>query len=362
MTKILLIEDAYEVRESVAAVLRFHQFDVLTAADGRKGLQLARQHLPDVIVSDIMMPEIDGYSLLAAIREIPETATIPVILLTAMSERNDVRQGMALGADDYLTKPFENHELIASIEAQLNKRMTLEGKYDTTLNLLRKSIIYALPHELNTPLHQIIGYAELLDMDAESAQPADIRDNAQAIVRASARLQRLTENYLIYAQLELIASDPAEVNALRNHFIDDPSPIIANAALEIAEPYNRTADLKFKLETLPLRIAENNLRKIVNELVDNALKFSAPNTPILVRAFQKDKDLILQIGDCGYGMSAEDVSRVGAYMQFERTLHEQQGVGLGLAIAKRLVELHRGKLNIESQAGKGTLVNMQFPI
>lgn len=362
MPTILLVEDAFEVRESVAAVLRFHQFDVLTASDGRKGLQLARQHLPDVIVSDIMMPDLDGYSLLKAIREMPETATIPVILLTAMNERADVRQGMTLGADDYLTKPFENRELLDAVEAQLNKRTTLADKYDTTLKLLRKNIIYALPHELYTPLHQIIGYAELLDMDAEIAQPADIRGNAQAIIQASARLHRLTENYLIYAQLELAASDPDEVEALRNHLVDDPAPVIAAAAHQVAESYNRAADLKLKLQSLPLRIAENNLRKIVTELVDNALKFSTSGNTVLVRTFRQDDDFILQVGDCGYGMSAEDINRVGAYMQFERALHEQQGVGLGLAITKRLAELHNGRLHIESQPGDGTLVNVQFSI
>ncbi len=362
MPTILLVEDSYEVRESIAAVLRFHNFDVISASDGQIGLQLARQHLPDVIISDIMMPEIDGYNLLKAIREIPETMTIPVILLTAMSERADVRQGMTLGADDYLTKPFGNDELIDSIEAQLNKRTTLADKYDTTLKLLRKNIIYALPHELNTPLHQIIGYAELLAMDADDPQPADIHQNAQAIIHASARLQRLTENYLIYAQLELVAGDMDEVEALRNYLIDDPIPIIAATAREIAEKYHRATDIKLKLESFPLRIAENNLRKIIVELMDNALKFSIPNTSILVRTFRDEGDFVIQIGDCGYGMSAEDINRVGAYMQFERTLHEQQGVGLGLAIAKRLVELHKGKLRMESQLGEGTLVSACFPI
>jgi two-component system, sensor histidine kinase and response regulator len=360
MSTILLIEDAYEVRESVAAVLRFYDFDVLTAADGRNGLQLARQHVPDVIISDILMPGMDGYGLLRAVREAPETATIPVILLTAMDERADMRQGMTLGADDYLTKPFEKHELLSAIEVQLNKRITLADKYDTTLKLLRKNIIYALPHELYTPLHQIIGYAELLDMDSEIAAPGDIRESAQAIVRASARLHRLTENYLIYAQLELAASDPGEVQALRNHLVEDPAVVIAAAAQEIAASYNRSSDLKLKLATMPLHIAENNLRKIVTELVDNALKFSAPDTTILLHSFRQDGDFILQISDYGYGMSAEDINRVGAYMQFERALHEQQGVGLGLAIAKRLAELHRGKLLIESQISHGTVVSVQF--
>jgi len=362
MATILLVEDEFEVRESVAAVLRFHLFDVVTAPNGQKGFELARLHLPDVIISDVMMPEMDGYSLLKLVRETPETATIPVILLTAMDQRMNVRQGMTLGADDYLTKPFENRELVAAIEAQLSKRTTLADKYDTTLKLLRKNIIYALPHELYTPLHQIIGYAELLDMDAESALPEDIHQNAQAIIQASARLHRLTENYLIYAQLEIIASDPAEIEALRNHLIKDPIPVIAATAMETAAVYNRSSDIKLKLESMTLCIAENNLRKIVAELVDNALKFSMPNTTILVRSFRQDGDFVLQVGDCGYGMSAEDINRVGAYMQFERTLHEQQGVGLGLAITKRLLELHRGKLIIESQLGQGTMVSAYFPI
>ncbi|MUP47307.1 response regulator [Gramella sp. BOM4] len=121
MKKVLLIEDDMTVRENTAELLELSGYDVVTAPNGKTGIETAREAVPEIIVCDIMMPEVDGYGVLKALSEDPETANIPFIFLSAKTEHKDIRRGMDLGADDYLTKPFEEEDLLSAIESRLAK-------------------------------------------------------------------------------------------------------------------------------------------------------------------------------------------------------------------------------------------------
>lgn len=121
MRKILLIEDDVTVRENTAELLELSNYEVVTAPDGKKGVDKAKTEIPDIIVCDIMMPELDGYDVLTRLSKDPETNGIPFIFLSAKTEHKDVRRGMDLGADDYLTKPFEEEDLLSAIESRLAK-------------------------------------------------------------------------------------------------------------------------------------------------------------------------------------------------------------------------------------------------
>ncbi|HEU5290469.1 MAG TPA: response regulator [Cyclobacteriaceae bacterium] len=131
MKKILLIEDNPEVRENTSEILALASYNVVTAENGKIGVELAQRERPDLIICDIMMPELDGYGVLHILGKNPETATIPFIFLTAKTEKSDFRKGMNLGADDYLTKPFDDTELLNAIETRLRKSEILK-KYDVT--------------------------------------------------------------------------------------------------------------------------------------------------------------------------------------------------------------------------------------
>ena len=126
MKRILVIEDETQVRENIQQILEFSDFEVISAAEGNSGLKLAKIHTPDLIICDIMMPGMDGYSVLKALRQELTTETIPVIFLTAKADRADLRQGMELGADDYLTKPFENSELLRAVKSRLERQSVLQ--------------------------------------------------------------------------------------------------------------------------------------------------------------------------------------------------------------------------------------------
>src|SRR3989338_11524198 len=138
MKKILLIEDDTVMRENTAEILELAQYQVTTAINGKKGVQIAKELHPDLIICDIMMPELDGYGVLHVLSKDPKTAAIPFIFLTAKAEKSELRRGMELGADDYLTKPFEENDLLKSIEVRLKKHDILKKEFTPTIEGLNQ--------------------------------------------------------------------------------------------------------------------------------------------------------------------------------------------------------------------------------
>jgi two-component system sensor histidine kinase/response regulator len=361
MTKILVIEDEKLLLEEVLDLLNFGDYEGLGAANGLEGVNLARQQPPDLIICDIMMPEMNGFEVLHQLRSDPLTEGIPFIFLTARVEKNDMRHGMELGADDYLTKPFTHDELFKAINARLSKQASVQRFTNKAMDELRHSLLLTLPHELRTPLVGILGYGEFLATEAESFSPEDVAKMGRTIVNSAQRLHHLIENYLIYAQIEIIGDDAKRSSAvLGNGVTQNPEDIVTLEACRIAEHFDRPNDLQIETNGVPINIGEDHFRKIIAELVDNAFKFSKPGTPIKVNALPGRDTLLIAIGDYGRGMTHEQIKQIGAYMQFERKFYEQQGSGLGLIIAKRLVELYGGKFSIESVPQHGTSIILIF--
>jgi signal transduction histidine kinase len=268
---------------------------------------------------------------------------------------------MELGADDYLPKPFTTDGLYAAVDARLKKAQTIRDEAERKLAHLRDNISLMMPHEMRTPLNGIMSNAELLAQSAATLKPADVAEIGQEIHTSSERLARLIENFLIYAQLELVAADPKNVNALRAGRAEHPQQLIKNRATAQATQASRLTDLTFELADIPVPIAEEYFSKITDELLQNAFKFSEATSPVRVSLAEAYNTVTLSVSDRGRGFTAEQISRIGAYMQFDRKLHEQQGLGLGLTIAKRLVELHGGTFSIVSDKESGTVILARFP-
>src|SRR6185436_19823199 len=138
--KILIIDDTPEIRMIIAETLSLYGFETLTAEDGLSGTEVAVQQLPDLVICDINMPKLDGYGTLKAMRQRESTSSIPFIFLTGAADKSDVRRGMELGADDYLTKPFTHKELMAAVNARLDKQAEMQRQSDKRLNELRGNI------------------------------------------------------------------------------------------------------------------------------------------------------------------------------------------------------------------------------
>lgn len=364
MTKILVIEDEHSLRRDIMEMLTFEGYEVSGAENGEAGIQQAVQQLPDLIICDIMMPELDGYGVLNALRHNEHTAAIPFIFLTARTDKVDRRQGMEQGADDYLTKPFTVKELLKSVDMRLRRRRDIELVSERRLDELRDSIILAMPHELRTPLTVILGFADILSADSEKLTPERVREMSEHISTAARRLYHMVENYLVYAQIEIIVADFDAREMLRSNRTSDPKPVIEDQAVQRAQFYDRETDLRFDVATVEsVQVLEDYLKKIVAEIVDNAFKFSAPGTEVHVTAAPFDDSYYaVTVRDRGRGMTAEQIERIGAYMQFNRRFYEQQGSGLGLIVARRLAELHGGHLEISSVENAGTTVMVTLPL
>lgn len=363
MTKILTIEDEPDVREIILDILEAEGYEVAGAADGNTGVHLARAFQPDLILCDVMMPELDGYGVLAALRDLPATATTPFIFLTARTTKGDVRQGMHLGADDYLTKPFTRDELLGAVAARLQRQSATQSQAQSQLDSLRQSIAFSLPHELRTPLNGIVATSQLMLEDLEDLDADEMREMLLDIHSSGQRLFRLIQNFLLYAELELLARDRSRAQELLQLRLDYPAATIEAAAQrQVREWPDRAADLHLRVEDATICLSESALQKIVIELVDNACKFSQPGQTVQVTATVQGDRYGLAVADGGRGLSPEQIRAVGAYQQFDRKLHEQQGSGLGLTLAQRLCTLYGGSLEISSQPDQGTIVQVWFSI
>ena len=361
MTKVLVIDDEMAIREFIAVTLKKSGYEVFKASNGAEGLELARKQLPGLIICDVRMVLVDGYEVLSAIRNNPSTASIPFILVTSMASVERMREGMELGADDFLPKPFTPAQLMAAVNARLEKHRLLIQEAESKLELLRQHLSTALPHELRTPLNGILGYADILRKQSSDLEPREVSQMAERIYKNGKRLNRLVENFLIYAQIEIVKMDYQKIEQLRKNRTVDAQKIVDTVASQRAYEAERAGDLTLKLAEGTVAMSSEYFSKTFEELFDNAIRYSKKGSALIVETEMNGGELILRISDHGRGMTAEQLHNIGAYMQFERKVYEQQGSGLGLTVAKRLTEIHGGFLKLESEYGTGTTVTVTLP-
>jgi len=314
MKKILVIDDETWLREMVHMALEQKGYDVVEAENGAAGIEFARKVLPDLILCDVNMDKVDGYLTLSSLRNEPTTASIPFILMTGLADHAGMRHGMELGADDYLPKPFTIEGLYAAVDARLKKAQAVREEAEKKLADLRDSLSLMLPHELRTPLNGILAYGEILSSEAATLSPGEVAEMGQVIHESGKRLERLIENFLIYAQLELLGTEPQKVSALRKKQTLSPAELIERRARAQADAVNRPQGLTLELNDQPVPISEDYLAKIVDELVQNAFKFSQKGTRVSVALSNSEGAITLTITDHGRGFSTDHIRKVGAYM------------------------------------------------
>ncbi|MEG4321992.1 MULTISPECIES: response regulator [unclassified Microcoleus] len=362
MAKILVIEDEESIRENILELLEAENFEGIGATDGKVGIKLAIAQIPDLILCDMMMPEIDGHGVFKALRSDPMTATIPFIFLTAKADKSDIRAGMEMGADDYITKPCTPQELLKAIAIRLEKQKIISKKSQKNLDELRTNISMSLPHELRTPLNAILGFSELIMSEYQVFEESDILEMIGQINTSGHRLYRLIQNFLLYAELEMAGTNPELLKEMRSSQFSCVESLLSQKALQQAKQVNRTDDLQLNLQDSSVAMDSMRLTKIVEELLDNAFKFSLEGTPVLLSTFVENETFILSVKDQGRGMTPDQIAQLEAYRQFDRKLYQQAGLGLGLAIVQRLTELHGGEFKIESLPQQETIVSVSLPV
>jgi len=356
MKKILVIEDEYSLRKGVSEILMFEGYNTLEAENGRIGIQLALENLPDLILCDIMMPEMNGLTVLDELRKTESTRLIPFIFMTALSERSNIREGMNLGADDYITKPFTREDLLSAVNTRLIKAESIELKVETKLNRLRNSIISHIPHELLTPLNAVLGNSEILYSFTDTLTQEEIKHMAKSIHEGGERLLNLIRHYLTYIHLTTV-----NVQDVEKTLITGCGKMAEEIITEVAKQHKREHDLVLSLADIQCYAGEEELNLILTELTDNAFKFSRQGTPVTITISTGDKGTRFMFHNTGRIFPPEAIRLIGAFSQFERHKYEQQGSGLGLIIVKMLTELYKGSLDIKSSEEQGNYITVTLP-
>jgi two-component system sensor histidine kinase/response regulator len=360
--KILIVEDDPEIRINLVNFLDLTGFTTIEAHNGFTGIKLARETHPDLIISDIMMPGMDGFQLLEELQKDESTDSIPFLFLSAKADKIFIREGMNLGADDFITKPFDFDELLIAVNTRINKKHKREKHLNKKIEDLQTNLKRTMPHEVRTPLNIILGLSEYLIKNLNRSNHGEITEMLHNIHDSGKRLLRMFENYLYYANLEVIAGNPSEIAELLGFKTSLTEPIIRDIISSLDRNGERTSDIELILDDAEIRISEHHFAKIVEEVFDNCLKFSEKGDKILVKTKKAKDYFVLIFKDFGRGMTEEQIKNIDAYVQFERKIYEQQGTGLGLSIVKRLADLHKGSIDINSSPNNFTELTIRIPL
>jgi two-component system, sensor histidine kinase and response regulator len=355
MSGILVIEDDPQLRGLIVEILTDHGLAVASADNGSAGLSLASAMAPDLVLCDIKMAGMDGYEVLKALRHDPSTAVTPVIFLTGMGGPENVRAAMNLGADDYLVKPVAPRALVDAVTARLARSATVRAEAARHLTALRAELARSLlPHEFLTPLTAVIGLGSLLT-EEDAVPPSDVAEVARGIVEAGQVLESLITKFLHYAELQAPLVEPAGL----------PEPAKAWEALQVeardrGSRVGRSADLELQGEPARVTLSLDHWRLLVRELVDNAFKFSEAGKTVRVELAATVDGAALTVRDEGRGMSGEQLAALESRAPFLRRFQDQAGLGLGLSIVRRLLEMYRGDIGFETAPGEGTTVRVRW--
>jgi DNA-binding response OmpR family regulator len=369
---ILLVEDDVALQDGISDLLEVsdlgYAIQVMTASDGREGLDILENTLPDLVISDITMPRMGGFEFLQHIRDNPAWVQIPVIFLTARGTRQDVLEGRRSGAELYITKPYESDELMQLVRSQLDRTFELQNDHQRQMDVLSRNIVQLLHHEFRTPLTYVTAYSEMLAEDLSSADVDTLPEYLRGIQAGTARLSRLIED--LVQVLELRTGEAALKFKQQARPINNLSQLLT-ALCQSRQAECERIDIKFNCQIstdLPPIFGEpDSLVDICDRLLDNAVKFSRYRrygTPeISMSTSMRDNEVLLNIKDNGIGFPERVQSRIfDLFFQFNREKMEQQGAGAGLAIVKGVVDLHGGKLTVQSREGVGSEFTIAIPM
>lgn len=355
--KILLIEDEYAIRETLGELLRLNGHSVLAASNGPEGVALAAQH-PELILCDVGLPGMDGFEVIRAVQQLPNCRDVPFIFLTARATREDQRRGMALGADDYITKPFTERDIVEAIDARVRRQQPLRERLERVLAARRIETGADWSHELMTPLNGVLGGLELIEAEADTIKPGELKQLLGLIRAGAERQHALSRKLVLYFELERWKVAPPA-----KPFACSAAEAIGLGVEAAVAPFSsRAADVTVTCHPGHVGLAESHLTGAIAEIVGNALRFSQPGQSVRIAGTRHASRYVVEIVDEGPGMTEAQCASIGAFEQFGRDTREQQGLGLGLAIARSVAEIAGGRLELHRGSARGGLrVHFDLP-
>lgn len=362
MPRILVIDDDPLYRDMVSEALSAEGHELQVAENGLEGMDKARAWLPELIICDVVMEGADGYQVLATLRAEPATAGVGFIMMTGWSSQGGQRQGMTMGADDYLPKPFNATELLDTVKVQLRKHHLTSSRLEFQALREESAVTSLLPAEVSRPLHNLHGVGRILTEQGAGLGVEDIRSAGQRVIEAAWRIQRAVDNYALYHQLLKLEQRPAAERGLDAARVDEAAAFVEQRCRRAAQARGREADLTLNLKPGSLAMAPELLGRILDEVLDNAFAYSVPGTPVAVVSAFAPERFGLAVTDHGRGMSEEQIVHLEAFSRLGQSDADTPGLGLGLAIVRRIASLHGGSLSIKSKPGEKTRVSVELPV
>lgn len=361
--RILVVDDNADMRSYLRHLLG-HRWQVETASDGVAALESIRQRAPDLVIADVMMPVMDGFGLLSAIRSNQASEKLPVMLLSARAGEEASSEGLRAGADDYVIKPFSARELLARVESRLAQarmhaaeRRAREAAEEA--NRARDFFFTMLSHELRTPLMAVLAWTALLK---ENRLDPNEAVHALELIDRNARSQRrLVDDLLDISRI------------ITGHLRIDPRPVaslaqtvgmVVDSFRPAALAKNLTVETALDTSAGIVNGDSERLQQVVWNLLSNAIRFTPPGGRIQLRYARRDDHVELLVRDSGKGIAPEALPHLfERYWQGRNSERRSQGLGLGLAIAHRIIELHGGHIAAASDGeGCGATFTVTLPL
>ncbi|MBN1582311.1 MAG: response regulator [Anaerolineae bacterium] len=365
MTLILVVDDEQELCEGICDILELEGYQTRGAHNGQDALEVMRELVPDLIISDIMMPKMDGYAFYEAVRQNDNWLAIPFIFLTAKDQRADVRRGKQLGADDYLTKPFELQDLLIAVEAKIRRAVEFQRPVQEQVDQLANQLVRAerlatigqltaeFAHEIKNPLTAISMYAEFAQRDLAAVDP-QLAQDMENIVQQSERIARLAKSLLGFSRQTPQILQGVSLSKLLNHVLD----IIRLRLSDVVVVQDYAPD-----EPL-IQADPGQLEQVFTNLAVNALQAMTEGGQLTFRTGRSAPGQPLgafaAVSDTGCGIPQENLKRI--WEPYFTTKKAGEGTGLGLYVCKNIVEQHHGTLTVESQVGVGTTFTILLPL
>jgi signal transduction histidine kinase len=376
---ILVVDDVPTNVRVLAGILKIAGYDTLTASNGPEALELLEAATPDVVLLDVMMPDMDGFEVCRRIRSDPAKAFLPVVMVTALHETGDRIKALECGADDFLTKPVDDVEVLARVKSLVRVKRQRDALKQAYLDLqslesLRDSLTMMLVHDLRTPLTTILGPMEMLQTGQFGALESLQKEIIAMSLRSGYRLLGLVNELLDVSKME-----SGEMSLHRSQV--DVSNVVHEAVELVAKVNtNDMSRIQYEFEDdLPEIYADEDLlRRVLVNLIANAMKFTRNEGTVTVCAAQTQDDsgtndstsktkkaaVVISVSDEGEGIPPEDRERIfEKFGQVEsRRAGRKMSTGLGLTFCKLAVEAHGGRIWVDSEIGKGSTFHFTIPL
>lgn len=349
---ILLVDDTAETLQVLTQLLREESYEVRPVLNGEQALLAAMNSPPDLILLDILMPDLDGYEVLRRLMADPKTREIPVIFLTAMNQEENEEKGLVLGAVDYIAKPYNE----AIVKARVNTHIQLKLQRDQLVRQAEElrlayneleSFSYSVSHDLKSPLQVIRTYSEFLATSLEKCGDMQAVEDAREIQTACEKMNQIINDLLQLsrASMESLFYEITDLSAMAECII---------TGLRRNDPDRR---VEFLCEPGIKAMADSNLMQIaMQNLLHNAWKYTANTEKAVIElgVERQNGKLVICIHDNGIGF---DMAKAGDLFKAFKRMHgseDYEGTGIGLAIVFRIIQRHNGRIWAESRSGEGT--------